>query len=679
LFTLLLAAAQTVSLAQGEKVLVLQPEDDENLYYPISDYLSVLPDPDGNLKIEDVSGPTPIIHCCTSSFNGKFESNKNQWLSSDIKTHWLRLVVKSDLSIDKQLLAYIQGSVVDLYERDRPGHFTSKHTGLLVPLSERDQKNRFGHLPYTSIVIPKGVTQTFYWRVDTHNFPAVSPHTNQEASIASYEYVLQKNHKYFFVFISICSILFGLALYHLIILVITRDKAYWFFTLYSLFACLYIMYFKGYLLELVLPEYPAIHYSFGFAFTCIAFHVALLIYVREYVNLPKVSPVWNKILIGSFSVIVLLIAVSAFITTHFLSVLITPALWVPMILLEALGFVLLKEKHPLAKIYLAAFTLLVVGFIGNGIFTLLGVEQGIWDLGDLGLLGLQVLLAVGLALRINLLDKEKNSAHVALITQLEENQLLQLKVTLELESKVAERTTEIEEQNEKLSRLNILKDKLFSIISHDIKGPLNQLSSTLHMMERDMITKEEIRVLVPQIRTNLSNNTNFINELLTWAKSQLEGAQLNPQPANLQELIDSNFQLLKPIADAKQIKLTSHLDSSLKIYADVEMIKSVVRNLSANAIKFSNPKGVIDITVGIDKSFASVSVQDNGKGISSENQKKLFGTQIFTTPGTANESGTGIGLLLCKDFVEKNGGKIWVESEEGKGSKFAFTVPLHKN
>jgi len=622
---------------QAPKILVLEPTAADHTYYPIADYLEVFPDSAGLVKIDEVK---------SLRFNRNF-SFKKDWLTSKIKTHWIRLVVKSNLSTDKEFLSYLQGSIVDYYDFTDTSSFIVRRSGLLVPLSQRDQKNWFGHLPYISITVKHGVTQTLYWRVSTKDFPFTSVHTNLPPSLSSFEFILKTNHYKFFVFISIASILLGLSLYHFAIFLLTKDRLFAYAAIYSLCACVFVMYYKGYLLELVMPEFPKVHYQYGDTVVTIAFLISTLFLIRFYFDLPKWLPLWYQTL-----KILIVIKVGLTIASSIYPSLLSASYYnfiLLMFFLECLGVALVIKKHPLGRYYLSAFSVFNFGLISNAIFALLTKDQGIWDFGDLGMLGLNGLLAVGLSNRINIQKAE-------------------------LENKVLERTQEIKRQNETLSRLNLLKDKLFSVISHDIRGPMNQLASTLYMIEKDALTKEEISTLVPDIRKKLDNNTSFLQELLTWAKTQFEGAVLHLEQVDLKELIEVNFSLLQPLADAKQISLNNNLKDPVQIRADKEMIKLVLRNLITNAIKFTPSGGQIDIAVAVKGNVVSVSVTDTGVGMSNKDLQSLFGLQMNTRSGTANEKGTGIGLLICKDFVEKNGGKISVESQQGKGSTFAFTV-----
>jgi signal transduction histidine kinase len=235
----------------------------------------------------------------------------------------------------------------------------------------------------------------------------------------------------------------------------------------------------------------------------------------------------------------------------------------------------------------------------------------------------------------------------------------------------------IEEQSEKLQELNKQKDKIFSIIGHDLRSPMAALQGVLSILDPDTFTKEELTAIKQDVSAQLKGVDTILQNLLQWAKNQSSGQNIVATAFELKESISPNITLLYPIAEEKNIALNVILPT-LKIYADANQISTVVRNLLSNAIKFTPQNGTITVEgLQINDKEAQVSVIDTGMGMTAEQLQKLFVIEShFTTRGTAGEKGTGLGLLLCKDFVEQNGGKIAVESELGKGTKFYFTIPL---
>lgn len=235
--------------------------------------------------------------------------------------------------------------------------------------------------------------------------------------------------------------------------------------------------------------------------------------------------------------------------------------------------------------------------------------------------------------------------------------------------------TQRKQSEENLQALNQLKDRLFSIISHDLRSPLNTLLSIVTMTSEGQITEEELKSFLPEISKNLGYTTGLVNNLLQWSKSQLKGESMNPVNININKKVETVLQLMQKTASDKKITITNTVAPDLFVYADRDMIQAVFRNLIGNAIKFSNLGGRIDITAEPGTTHTTICIADNGIGIDKVGLDKLFGLETFTTRGTINEQGTGLGLLLCKDFIEKNNGKIWVESTVGEGSRFYFTLP----
>jgi len=255
-----------------------------------------------------------------------------------------------------------------------------------------------------------------------------------------------------------------------------------------------------------------------------------------------------------------------------------------------------------------------------------------------------------------------------------------------LESSVVLKTIELQNKNailierqKDIEYLNASKDKFFSIIAHDLKNPF---SSIIGLSE---ILKEEIKSSDTSVLENYAGMINksavqtlrLLENLLEWANSQRGKIVFNPVIINLRELFNEEFSILNEMAMEKSIELKSSFSDNLTISADKNMIKTILRNLISNAIKFTNKNGKVEVKADIMSDQLEISVSDNGIGMKDETIAKLFKLDSnISTYGTENEKGTGLGLFLCKEFVEKHGGKIWVESESGKGSTFKFILPM---
>ncbi len=241
---------------------------------------------------------------------------------------------------------------------------------------------------------------------------------------------------------------------------------------------------------------------------------------------------------------------------------------------------------------------------------------------------------------------------------------------------IAEKAKELEQSSAKLKELDELKNKLFSVISHDLRTPIYGLRNLFRGMFQHDVPGEEIKILLPEIINDLNYTTGLMENLLHWAKSQMQGNTLNQQLLDVSKMIKETSQLLRLQADAKKVYVKLQSDKPVYIFADKDMIDLVLRNLLSNAIKFTPPEGEVSLGAVQTEEAVEIFIQDTGTGISPENMDKLFGNNFFTTKGTANETGTGLGLVLCKEFLQKNGGDISVMSEPGKGSRFIFTLPI---
>lgn len=233
----------------------------------------------------------------------------------------------------------------------------------------------------------------------------------------------------------------------------------------------------------------------------------------------------------------------------------------------------------------------------------------------------------------------------------------------------------LEEQTLQLVELNSVKNRLFSVVSHDLKTPIYSLRNLFKGMHENDLPASQIKLYVPEILTDLNYTIGLMENLLQWAKSQMQGDNINQQLIDVGDLMKEVKHMLRLQAENKKIYVNFKTDKPIYIYADKDMMNLVLLNLVSNAIKFTPENGKVSLSAMVKDETVEVQVHDTGKGISNDDKKKLFGNTYFTTKGTANEAGTGLGLMLCKEFVNKNGGEIFVESEEGKGSTFTFTIP----
>lgn len=239
--------------------------------------------------------------------------------------------------------------------------------------------------------------------------------------------------------------------------------------------------------------------------------------------------------------------------------------------------------------------------------------------------------------------------------------------------------TKVQQQNTELQELNATKDKFFSIISHDLKGPLNSLTSfsSLLINHTDSLSKDEIKMLANDLDKSLKNLFALLENLLEWSRSQTGNIEFTPEQFSVNELLEQNKTLLTTQAQNKEIAIRNASNLVIHVNAHRNSVNTVIRNLISNAIKFTPRGGTITLNVSQRNGEAIISVADTGVGMRPEVIAKLFRIDAkHTTKGTAEEKGTGLGLILCREFVEKNKGRIWVESTPGKGSEFCFSLPF---
>lgn len=235
----------------------------------------------------------------------------------------------------------------------------------------------------------------------------------------------------------------------------------------------------------------------------------------------------------------------------------------------------------------------------------------------------------------------------------------------------------LKRNNAELKENNATKDKLFSIIAHDLKNPIGNILMISELMGDSMKNQENetSKELLAMIGSQAKETMNLLATLFDWAKSQTGQINYKPELLNLQKIIEQVVEIHNPAAIVKGINFDIVQSDEIFVFADPNMLQTVLRNLITNAIKFTNQGGLISITTKVLSDGSEITVADNGVGMDQKTLESLFRIDTILTTGTANEKGTGLGLILCKEFIEKHGGRIRVESEPGKGSKFIFNLP----
>lgn len=255
-----------------------------------------------------------------------------------------------------------------------------------------------------------------------------------------------------------------------------------------------------------------------------------------------------------------------------------------------------------------------------------------------------------------------------------EKELLK-RINTHLELKSARDT--IAKQNEELRNTNMTKDKFFSIIAHDLRKPFQSLIGLTELMLEELTQTSSDKKYLQYIHDVSQRTFELLQNLLQWSQSQTGKITIQPEKIAVKPMVDSNVALLYASALEKEITINSDIDGVINITVDKNMITTVIRNILSNAIKFTGSQGKIMISASHNDQFVTITIADNGVGIKDKDIAKLFRIDVqHTTLGTQKETGTGLGLLLCKEFVEKNNGHIHVVSEVGKGTQFHIELPL---
>lgn len=273
--------------------------------------------------------------------------------------------------------------------------------------------------------------------------------------------------------------------------------------------------------------------------------------------------------------------------------------------------------------------------------------------------------------RRNQLLEEQIESRTRELMKMNENLLDEIKMRKEAENRLIGQTEELKE-------INLSKDKFFSIISHDLKSPFQGLLGFTEMLKEDYdnMDNDQRKNIINEIRSSSVHIYNLLLNVLEWSRLQTQRVDFNPERINLRNKIDEIKNLLFMNAINKEIIIHNEVNSDCYVFADENMLRSILHNLLSNAIKFTRQGGYVKFRASLAGNFYVVNVIDSGIGISQEDIGKIFSIGIqYSTKGTSNEQGTGLGLTLCKEMIEKHGGSIWVESTLGVGSSFRFTLP----
>lgn len=503
------------------------------------------------------------------------------------------------------------------------------------------------------------------------------------------------------------GVFFGIILvmifYNLFIFITVKDSSYLYYVLSIISIGLYFLFYYGFGIEYIWPNAPRWD---TFAFTVINPFTSItrILFTRTYlhtdIHLPRLNRFMQGLLL--FCMGLMMTGLGCYLTgTDWLEPLVmligvTGAL-VLMMMMVAGYLTYRRERNSSARYFMAANILLVIGAIG---FILR--ETGIMGdhfisryLVQYAVLIQAVVLSLGLGSRLNRMRLQLAQEHVekqqiALDREREKQQLIQVQKQ-ELQQQVEEKTVDLQQKNQilettisqlrtsqqQLAELNAVKDKLFSVVSHDLRNPLATMQSFLKLLatHQDKLSEEEKQKLYAEAQQSIDNLNILLYNLLQWSRSQMNMLEFRQVQLSVKQLVDNALRMVQLQAHMKEVKIHVQIPDQVYALADREMTEFILRNLLSNAIKFSHRQGNVHVLVQVEDQSIQVCVQDSGIGIQEAKVRKLLEKQVFLSRrGTEKEKGTGLGLLVSKEFIEKQGGTLQIHSEVGKGSKFCFTL-----
>ena len=598
-----------------------------------------------------------------SNRNFDYLDTDNPSLGYDRSVHWFHFDVENRSSRTDWFLevAFPLLDHVEFYSRDEAGNWRLQYSGDLYKMSTRVVKHRNFVFPFS---IRPDTKETFYVKVVSTSAVQVPFVVWSPQGLRDDVYEAQFIHGMFY------GIMIIMICYHLFLFISIRDRTIMYYVFTLITATNVIAYYHGFGFYYFNPEWPELNKIAG-SFASPLFIIASAALARTFLATRQINFWLDRTLIA-IACVAVIFALLTIGLEDYIS-------YMPIRILALINFLTIlisaiycfRQYRPARYFLLAWGTILILG-----VFILLrnvGLIGDHWLLNNglyLGAVVQALLISFAFGDRINILRRENLLAKEReLMREHEEKERLEREVML--------RTEEIRQKNAALEESNNVKNKLFSIVSHDLRGPLISLKGILDMIDMESMTTEDLKKFNEQVAGRLHITVDFLDNLLQWSRMQIQGDKLvlKPEKFALHPLLVSTTQVLRADSDRKNIHVSIDETSGLEVFADMDMMQTVVRNLVSNAIKFTHPGGKVSIAALSKNGHVAVRVTDTGIGIPEANIEKLFTLGGVTVKGTQLERGTGIGLAVCKEFVERNGGTIKVESKVGTGTTFEFTIP----
>lgn len=553
--------------------------------------------------------------------------------------------------------------------------YTKQIQGDSFPFSTRNIDSNYFMF---KLKLPPGTSRLFYLKLKVHSLAQFPIEAGTLKAFIKTAHSRDIFNGIFF------GIIFALVFYNLFIFISVRDKSYLFYVFYAIFAGLFNAYASGYAFNFLwgniplFDNYPAV--------LVVLTTIFALLFAVYFLELKEQAPAFYRA--AEVYVLLLLIPVIYNLAGYrFQSIAMVQILdFVGIFVLLYFGTIMFVRGQKHARFYMLAWSIQLLATLS---YILKNVSVLPYDFFtanalQIGIATEAILLSFALADRINTYKLEKEHAQQLAIQSLEEKEQMIVNQNRILEEKVKQRTVELESINEnlekqraELEKSNTLKDRLFSVISHDLRSPLVSLYSFVELMQMKNLSPEAVDKFLSKLKESLNNTNAMLDNVLYWALSQLNRLKIRYTDTSVRFITKELLQLYRDASSQKQIELVNNIPEDLVINTDPDIIKLVLRNLISNAIKYTPKGGKVVVGAERDETHYHIYVSDNGIGMSEEQIKSLF-TEMNnrSTAGTANEKGTGIGLTLCSEYITKIKGRIDVETQVDKGSTFTITLPV---
>ncbi len=680
------------------------PSDSLQNGYTIEN-ISILNYPKGPLTIDDIQ---------KDSIQNLFERTKT--IGKPGNDFWLKTSIYNSSNSDiNSILSVYPYEYIEIYYRNPDNRLVSKRNGIAIPTNERDYKDFFDAFSitllkksFTTIYIHIKNKSTDDPKIKILSINAIRYRLSNETKSDKVQLKVFREES---VFRSLISKWFELAaflgfiaamfIYNFFVLFYTKDRIYIYYNLMTFGIIIFYVNYSNlapHILPLSFTTQEILRTMFGSSLIA----VGMILFSKNFLNTKVSFPKWNYLL-NIFLYLFVVIIVIRLICIQFgfyniyyyfkpifnnFTIVMTSSLLV-------LCTYAYYHKYPSAEYYLisnlAYFSFHLI-FVLQGSF--LGIFKESWFTRsslEIGYMLQTMFFSLSLAARLRILKQEKENAERQKIIEINE---LTIAKNIELEQIVATRTAELKRSNEEIANqrdslksseqtlkdLIATKDKFFSIIAHDLRGPISTLNSFIEHItnNKSEYTNESINEILLILKDSTQNTYSLLENLLTWARSQKGEIPFNPSQNNIISIINLNVQLFQATSDSKKIKTIFENSSEVNAFFDYDMVNTVIRNLYNNAIKYSHEYGTIKFNIQQFDNKVEVSIEDFGTGIEPELLNNLFRIDVKSksVDGTSGEKGTGLGLILCKEFIEKNAGNFRVESEVGKGTRFIFSLPI---